>query len=40
MGRDLVSIFVSATIATLNPTLLAEVAVMLVLPHPSRLMLG
>jgi hypothetical protein len=40
MGRDLVSIFASAALATFNPTLLAAVAVMLLLPHPSRLMLG
>jgi Sap, sulfolipid-1-addressing protein len=40
MGSDLVSIFGSAALATINPTLLAAVAVMLLLPHPSRLMLG
>ncbi len=40
MGRDLVSIFVSALAATANPSLLAAVTVMLLTPYPKRLMLG
>lgn len=40
MSRDLVIVLFSALIATLNPSLLAAVAVMLLLPHPKRLMLG
>ncbi len=40
MSRDLVIVLFSALIATLNPSLLAAVAVMLLLPHPKRLMLA
>lgn len=40
MGQDLASIFVSALAATANPSLLAAVTVMLLTPHPKRLMLG
>jgi hypothetical protein len=37
---DLVSIFLLALLAMFNPTLLAAVTVMLLLPNPKRLMLG
>jgi hypothetical protein len=37
---DLVSIFAFALLAMANPTLLAAVTVMLLLPNPKRLMLG
>jgi hypothetical protein len=37
---DLVSIFLLSLLATLNPTLLAAVTVMLLLPNPKKLMLG
>lgn len=37
---DLVSIFALALLAMANPTLLAAVTVMLLLPNPKRLMLG
>ncbi len=40
MSADLTRVFVSAVVATLNPTLLAAVTVMLVMAHPKRLMLG
>jgi hypothetical protein len=40
MNRDLAVIFFSSVVATFNPTLLAAVTVMLLLPHPQRLMLG
>ncbi len=40
MQSDLVRVFLSAALATLNPSLLAAVTVMLLLPHPKRLMLG
>lgn len=40
MSRDLVSIVVSAALATFNPSLLAAVTVMLLLPRAKRLMLG
>ncbi len=40
MNRDVGLVLISAVIATLNPSLLAAVTVMLLLPHPKRLMLG
>ncbi len=40
MHRDLVSVVLSSALATFNPSLLAAVTVMLLLPHPKRLMLG
>ncbi len=40
MNRDLISVLVSSGLATFNPSLLAAVTVMLVLPHPKRLMVG
>ncbi|MGI8506711.1 MAG: GAP family protein [Solirubrobacteraceae bacterium] len=40
MQSDLARVFVSTALATLNPSLLAAVTVMLLLPHPKRLMLG
>ena len=40
MNRDVVIVLSSAVFATLNPSLLAAVTVMLLLPHPKRLMLG
>ena len=40
MNRDLAIILLSAVLATLNPSLLAAVTVMLLLPNPKRLMLG
>ncbi|MBV8956395.1 MAG: GAP family protein [Solirubrobacterales bacterium] len=40
MSTDVVTVLVSAVIATLNPSLLAAVTVMLLLPEPKRLMLG
>ncbi len=40
MNRDVVIVLSSAVIATFNPTLLAAVTVMLLLPRPRRLMLG
>jgi Sap, sulfolipid-1-addressing protein len=39
-SSDLLEIFALALIATANPSLLAAVTVMLLLPHPKRLMLG
>ncbi len=40
MHSDLVRVFLSSGLATFNPSLLAAVTVMLLLPHPKRLMLG
>jgi Sap-like sulfolipid-1-addressing protein len=40
MNRDLATVLFSAVVATVNPSLLAAVAVMLLLPHPKRLMLA
>ena len=40
MNQDVVIVLVTALVATLNPSLLAAVTVMLLLPHPKRLMLG
>ena len=40
MNRDVVIVLTSAVLATLNPSLLAAVTVMCLLPHPKRLMLG
>lgn len=40
MSRDLAIVFVASLVATFNPTLLAAVTVMMVLPRPKRLMLG
>ncbi len=40
MNRDVVVVLFSAIVATLNPSLLAAVTVMLLLPHPRRLMVG
>lgn len=40
MNTDLATILLSAVLATLNPSLLAAVTVMLLLPNPKRLMLG
>ncbi len=40
MNRDVVLVLISAVVATLNPSLLAAVTMMLLLPHPKRLMLG
>jgi MFS family permease len=40
MNRDVVIVLTSAVLATLNPSLLAAVAVMCLLPNPKRLMLG
>ncbi len=40
MNRDLTVVFFSSVVATFNPSLLAAVTVMLLLPHPKRLMLG
>ncbi len=40
MNRDVVIVLTSAVLATLNPSLLAAVAVMCLLPDPKRLMLG
>ncbi len=40
MNRDIVIVLSSAVLATLNPSLLVAVSVMLLLPHPKRLMLG
>lgn len=40
MNHDVVTVLISALVATLNPSLLAAVTVMLLLPHPKRLMLG
>ena len=40
MSSDLVSIFLLSLLAMFNPTLLAAVTVMLLLPNPKRLMFG
>jgi Sap, sulfolipid-1-addressing protein len=40
VNRDLTIIFFAALVATLNPSLLAAVTAMLLLPRPKRLMLG
>jgi len=40
MNGDVVIVLLSALLATLNPSLLAAVTAMLLLPHPKRLMLG
>lgn len=40
MNRDVVIVLTSAVLATLNPSLLAAVTVMCLLPNPKRLMLG
>lgn len=40
MGNDLVTIFLLSLVSMLNPSLLAAVTVMLLLPNPKRLMLG
>ncbi len=40
MSNDLVSVFLLSLVAVLNPTLLAAVTVMLLMPNPKRLMLG
>lgn len=38
MNRDVGVVLISALVATLNPSLVAAVTVMLLLPHPRRLM--
>jgi hypothetical protein len=40
VSSDLVSVFLLSLLAMFNPTLLAAVTVMLLLPNPKRLMLG
>ena len=40
MSSDLVDIFLLGLVSTFNPSLLAAVTVMLLLPNPKRLMLG
>jgi hypothetical protein len=40
MSSDLLDVFLLSLVAMFNPTLLAAVTVMLLLPHPKRLMLG
>ena len=40
MGGDLTDIFVLSLVAVANPTLLAATTVMMLLPHPRRLMTG
>ena len=40
MSNDLVSVLLLSLVATLNPTLLAAVTVMLLMPNPKQLMLG
>jgi hypothetical protein len=40
MAGDLLNIFLLSLVSTLNPTLLAAVTVMLLLPHPKQLMFG
>lgn len=40
MSSDLVAIFLLSLVAMVNPTLFAAVTVMMLLPHPRRLMLG
>ena len=40
MSSNLVDVFLLSLVAMLNPTLLAAVTIMLLLPNPKRLMLG
>jgi hypothetical protein len=40
MSSDLVDVFLLSLVAMFNPSLLAAVTVMLLLPNPKRLMLG
>ena len=40
MSSDLVDIFLLGLVSMFNPSLLAAVTVMLLLPNPKRLMLG
>jgi Sap, sulfolipid-1-addressing protein len=40
MNSDLVSVFLLSLVAMFNPTLLAALTVMLLMPNPKRLMLG
>lgn len=40
MNQDVVIVLATALVATINPTLIAAATVMLLLPHPKRLMLG
>src|SRR5436190_4167561 len=40
MSSDLTDVFLLSLLAMLNPTLLAAVTVMMLLPNPKRLMLG
>jgi hypothetical protein len=40
MSKDLVDVFLLSLVAMFNPSLLAAVTVMLLLPNPKRLMLG
>jgi hypothetical protein len=40
VNRDLAFVFISALVATFNPSLLAATTAMSLLPHPKRLMLG
>ncbi len=40
MSRDLAIVFFASVLAMLNPSLLAAVTVMMLLPNPKRLMLG
>jgi hypothetical protein len=40
VSNDLVAVFLLALVAMINPTLLAAVTVMLLMPKPKRLMLG
>ena len=40
MSNDLVSVFLLSLVAMFNPSLLAAVTVMLLMPNPKRLMLG
>jgi hypothetical protein len=39
-SSDLVDIFLLSLVAMFNPTLLAAVTIMMLMPHPKRLMLG
>jgi hypothetical protein len=40
VSNDLLAVFLLSLVATFNPTLLAAVTVMLLMPNPKRLMLG
>ena len=40
MSSDLVDIFLLSLLAMFNPTLLAAVTIMMLMPNPKRLMLG